>query len=205
MNKKVAPKILAVTNRRLSQEKFLDRIEKLAKTAINGIILREKDLSESEYEALAKEVLLICRHYKKECILHSFPDAALRLDAKKIHLPLWQAAEYENLKCFKQVGVSIHSVQEAKQAQELGAAYVTAGHIFMTDCKANLPPRGLPFLKEVCANVSIPVFAIGGIDDNNLERVLNAGAAGVCFMSSMMTCNDPQAYVARLYCAAEKY
>lgn len=101
MNKKSAPKILVVTNRRLCQEKFLNRIEKLAKAAIDGIILREKDLSESNYEALAKEVLTICRRHGKECILHSFPDVALRLEARKIHLPLWKAAECMNLDCFK--------------------------------------------------------------------------------------------------------
>ena len=203
MNNNSVPKILAVTNRHLCQENFLKRIEKLAQTAIHGFILREKDLSENEYEALAKEVLSICRRYQKECILHSFPDIALRLAVKKIHLPLRQAVEYKDLKCFQQVGVSIHSVQEAKMAQELGAAYVTAGHVFMTDCKANLPPRGLSFLKSVCANVKIPVFAIGGMDEHNLARVLEAGSAGACFMSSMMTSLDPQTYVARLYTVAK--
>ena len=198
MNKQPVPKLLVVTNRQLCQESFLIRIEKLAKTTINGIILREKDLSEDNYEALAKEVLLICRHYGKQCILHFFPDVALRLGAKKIHLPLWKAVESKNLDCFKKVGISIHSVAEAKEAQNLGAAYVTAGHIFVTNCKQGLLPRGLPFLKEVCANVSIPVFAIGGIDENNLTDVLGAGAAGVCLMSSMMTCGDPQEYVDQL-------
>lgn len=198
MNKKPVPKILVVTNRRLCQENFLNRIEKLTQTAIAGIILREKDLSESNYEALAKEVLAICRRYGKECILHSFPDVALRLDAKKIHLPLWQAAECKKLDRFKKVGISIHSVEEAKTAQDLGATYVTAGHVFATDCKPCLLPRGLSFVKDVCADVQIPVFAIGGIDENNLAAALDAGASGVCLMSSMMTCGDPQEYVDRL-------
>jgi thiamine-phosphate pyrophosphorylase len=198
MNKKPRPKILAVTNRRLCQESFLNRIQKLSQTAIKGIILREKDLSESSYEALAKEVLLICRRSGKECILHSFPDVALRLAAENIQLPLWKAAECKNLNCFKTVGIAIHSVAEAKEVQYLGATYVTAGHVFATDCKQGLLPRGLPFVKAVCANVSIPVFAIGGIAENNLVDVLDAGAAGVCLMSSMMTCGDPQEYVDRL-------
>lgn len=197
MNKKSAPKILAVTNRRLCQEDFLNRIEKLAQTAIEGIILREKDLSESNYEALAKEVLIICRRYEKKCILHSFPDVAFRLDATKIHLPLGKAAECKNLDCFQIVGISIHSVEEAKEAQDLGATYVTAGHVFATDCKQCLLPRGLSLVKDVCANVEIPVFAIGGINETNLAAVLDAGADGVCLMSSMMTCGDPQKYVDR--------
>jgi thiamine-phosphate diphosphorylase len=205
MNKKSPPKILVVTNRRLCQENFFNRIEKLAKTAIDGIILREKDLSESQYEALAKEVLTICRRYGKECILHSFPDVALRLEATKIHLPLRKAAECMNLDCFKKVGISIHSVEEAKEAQALGATYVTAGHIFATDCKQCLSPRGLSFVKAVRAVAPIPVFAIGGINENNLVAVLGAGADGACFMSSMMTCVDPQKYVDRLYSAVKYF
>jgi thiamine-phosphate pyrophosphorylase len=203
MNKKSPPKILVVTNRRLCQENFLNRIEKLAKAAIDGIILREKDLSESNYEALAKEVLTICRRYGKECILHSFPDVALRLESTKIHLPLWKAAECMNLDFFKKLGISIHSVEEAKEAQALGATYVTAGHIFATECKQCLSPRGLSFVKDVQAVAPIPVFAIGGINENNLAAVLDAGADGACLMSSMMTCGDPQKYVDRL-CSVAK-
>ncbi len=45
----------------------------------------------------------------------------------------------------------------------MGASYLTAGHIYATDCKRGLPPRGLGFLKEVCREVSIPVYGIGGI------------------------------------------
>ena len=63
---------------------------------------------------------------------------------------------------------------------------VTAGHIFATDCNQYLLPRGLSFVKDVRANVQIPVFAIGGINENNLATVLAAGADGVCLMSAMM-------------------
>lgn len=199
MKKKPMPKILVVTNRQICQENFLRRIEKLAKTQIDSIILREKDMTEEKYEALAQEVLMICRRYGKECILHSFPDAALNLGEKSIHLPLWKAVGYKKFHSFSRVGISIHSVEEAKQAKDLGAAYVTAGHIFTTDCKPSLPPRGLAFLKNVRAAVSIPIFAIGGINEDNLKCVLDAGADGVCLMSSMMTCSDPQAYVDRLW------
>lgn len=198
MNTNATPKILVVTNRRLCQENFLNRIEKLAQTTIDGIILREKDLSESKYEALAGEVLTICRRYEKMCILHFFSDVALRLGAEGIHLPLWKAAEYKNFRGFKHVGVSIHSVQEAKDAQNLGATYVTAGHVFNTDCKRNLPPRGISFLKNVCEDIPLPVYAIGGIREINVQSVLDAGVGGVCFMSSMMTCIDAKYYVDRL-------
>ena len=85
------------------------------------------------------------------------------------------------------IGTSVHSAEDAIYAMKHGAAYVTAGHVFATDCKKGLEPRGLHFLKDVCCNVDIPVYAIGGINENNMESCIKAGAAGVCMMSGYMT------------------
>ena len=68
----------------------------------------------------------------------------------------------------------------------LGADYLTAGHIFPTDCKKGLAPRGIDFLQNICQTVQVPVFGIGGIHPGNIEQVLDAGASGVCMMSEMM-------------------
>lgn len=89
---------------------------------------------------------------------------------------------------FSETGCSVHSVEEALEAQRLGATYLTAGHIYTTDCKKGLPPRGLDFLRSVCKAVSIPVYAIGGIHPGTkqLSEVMNYGAAGGCIMSDMM-------------------
>lgn len=86
------------------------------------------------------------------------------------------------------VGSSIHSPEEAIRAQKAGAAYVTAGHVYVTDCKKGLPPRGLEFLKEVCTKVTIPVYAIGGIHagTGQIQEVMDCGASGGCIMSEMM-------------------
>lgn len=91
-------------------------------------------------------------------------------------------------KLFPVLGTSVHSAAEAVEAEALGASYLTAGHIYATDCKKGLPPRGLHFLKEVCQSVSIPVYAIGGIklDGKQLEEVMQYGAEGGCVMSGMM-------------------
>lgn len=154
---------------------------------IDGIILREKDMSETEYEVLAEDVLAICERYHKKCILHSFPDAARRLGCQNIHLPL--RLLLENSGCmdgFVHIGSSVHSVQDALDAQAAGATYLTAGHIFDTDCKKGLPGRGMGFLAEVCRAVNIPVYAIGGITEKNLPEVMAAGAAGGCMMSLAM-------------------
>ena len=95
----------------------------------------------------------------------------------------------------KLLGVSIHAPEEAVRAQKLGADYVTAGHVFATDCKKGLPGRGLPWLEGVVKAVSIPVYAIGGIGPDNLAAVARTGAAGACLMSAFMACPDPQTYV----------
>ena len=88
----------------------------------------------------------------------------------------------------KILGSSIHSVSEAQEAQRLGADYLTAGHIYATDCKAGVPPRGLDFLEEVCRSVQIPVYGIGGvrIGSGQLDEMMARGAAGACVMSGMM-------------------
>jgi thiamine-phosphate pyrophosphorylase len=87
---------------------------------------------------------------------------------------------------FRVIGASCHSVEEALEAQQLGCTYITAGHVFATDCKKGLPPRGLDFLRAVCAAVDIPVYAIGGINSENLQDVMKCGAAGGCIMSGLM-------------------
>ena len=107
----------------------------------------------------------ICRQYQVPCILHTFWQEAAALGCPAIHLPLPLLRSLGGkpaLRQFQTLGTSIHSVEEAVEAVSLGASYVTAGHIFATDCKKGLPPRGLSFLKEVCETVSIPVYAISG-------------------------------------------
>jgi thiamine-phosphate pyrophosphorylase len=188
--------IFCVTNRKLCDE-FLAKIEKIATAKPSGIILREKDLSEVEYKILAKQVIEICNKYEVTCILHSFADVAIKLNSDKIHLPLpilRNMTDFQKSE-FKTIGASCHSVDEAIEAQRLGCTYITAGHIFATDCKKGLAPRGIDFLKEICSNVSIPVYAIGGIDSSNVNSVKNAGADGACIMSGLMSCEDVQGYI----------
>lgn len=171
---------------------FLSQIERVAASDIDMLILREKDLTEAAYTELAKQVLAVCRKQKKRCILHTYPDAVRSLHADGIHFPLPVLLDYKkqhgDLKAeeFGEIGTSVHSVEEAMQAVEAGATYVTAGHVFVTDCKKGVPARGLDFLAQVCRAVEIPVYAIGGIDEGNAVSCIQAGAAGVCMMSTLM-------------------
>lgn len=177
-------KVIAVTNRRLCKGDFEKQIRLLVECKVDYIILREKDLKESEYEKLAREVLTICEESKTICVLHKFIKVAHRLKAKAIHLSLPDAEEnLERLKEFTLVGVSTHSVEQVRGAQKCGANYVFFGHVYQTDCKKGLAPRGSSQLHEICQQANVPVYAIGGISPENAAATLAAGAAGVCVMS----------------------
>lgn len=188
--------IVCVTNRKLVKAyeengsflPFLEKIKEAAKKKPAFIILREKDLSPDDYKELAKKVFEICDGEKLNCVLHYFYREAIELGAKKIHLPLHILEDMteDEKKCFDVIGVSTHSVEDARRAKELGASYITAGHVFATDCKKGLAPRGLQFLADVCDSVDIDVYAIGGISENNMKQCISMGAKGVCMMSGFM-------------------
>ena len=182
--------LICITNRKLCSNNFLDQIEMIASAHPKAIVLREKDLSEKEYEQLARQVMQICQKHGTQCILHSFSNVATTLGATAVHmpLPLLQKMTPQEKSHFQIIGASCHSLEEAKEAQNLGCTYITAGHIFLTDCKTGLPGRGLPFLEEICKTVRIPVYAIGGISSQNMESVRKTGAAGACIMSGFMRC-----------------
>ena len=189
--------ILCVTNRLLCNEDFLVRIEKLAAAHPKGIILREKDLSEDEYMGLASKVIAICKKHGVPCILHSFLNATKELKCTAMHLPMHILRELsiEDRQGFTLLGASCHSVEDAIEAERLGCTYITAGHIFDTDCKKGLSGRGLSFLKQVCESVSVPVYAIGGIDASNIAEVRKVGASGACIMSGAMQCENVDEYI----------
>ena len=189
--------LLCVTNRKLCREPFLSQIEKIAKASPAGIILREKDLSEENYRELAAQVMRICQAYHVPCILHTFIDTAIALDAEAIHLPLpiLRSMSPQEKAHFSVLGASCHSTEDALEAQQLGCTYLTAGHIFATDCKRGVPPRGTAFLKQVCENAAIPVYAIGGISAENMQEVRGTGAGGACIMSGLMTCENVEVYM----------
>ena len=181
-------KNICVTNRNICRGNFLERIERIGRDGADMLILREKDLGEAEYELLARDVLAVCRKNNLPCVLHNYPGAARKIGHPALHLPmpLLRSLREEEKAFFKILGASCHSAEDAQEAEELGCTYITAGHIFETDCKQGLPGRGLEFLREVCRNVSLPVYAIGGIGPANMAFIREAGAAGACRMSYFM-------------------
>jgi len=168
--------LIAVTNRHLCSRPFTEQITRVCKLHPKALILREKDLPEEEYFSLARQVKEICEQFKVPFIPHFYPAVARELGCDRLHLPLPLLLENPKVVSdFHTVGTSIHSVSEAVEAEKLGTSYLTAGHIYVTDCKKGLAPRGLGFLKDVCSTVNVPVYAIGGIkfDEKQWYDVIN--------------------------------
>lgn len=198
-------KLKIVTNRNLHADlvsKFKEILTEYSKNEylegfeIDSVILREKDLDDYEYEKLLLSFLelekeLGLKERIKLCV-HTKFELAIKYNISSVHLSM---EDFEKLfisdkkkiffESFKEIGVSVHSKEEAYRARVLGANYLIYGHIFETACKPGLPPRGLALLKDICESVDIPVFAIGGINKDNAYKAIENKAFGVCMMSGI--------------------
>lgn len=177
---------IAITNRHLCDTALTTRLETIL-PHVDMVILREKDMELNEYTELAADVIKLCRSYDTLCILHSYVEAAIKLNHMHIHLPMpILRAQAGHMNDFTTIGASVHSVEEALEACNLSATYLIASHIFPTDCKPGMPPKGLGLISDICSRVSIPVYGLGGINDDNEALVLSYGASGTCRMSEYM-------------------
>lgn len=190
--------VVCVTDRRRCAGPFLDQVARLAAARPDAVLLREKDLSPEAYLDLARACRRRCAAAATPLIVHGHADVAARLGDVGLHLSLAAlTTRRHRLGAIARIGVSVHAVAEATAAEAWGADYLIAGHVFATACKPGLPPRGIGFLAEIAAAVSIPVLAIGGITPARLADIRHTGAAGVCVMSAAMT-GDPAPLIAAL-------
>lgn len=170
--------------------KQIERLAKLTELRPQSVILRAKALDKAAYRTLALQAQQSCKVTGIPLILHSDWQLAHDLGISKLHLPLALLRQMPACKRthFTWLSTSVHSVEEAIEAQALGATVLIAGHIYTTQCKAGLAPRGLGFLRAVCSTVSLPVYAIGGIGFDAAQHAeLQAnGARGACVMSAYM-------------------
>ena len=168
----------------------IERLTKLTELRPQAVILRAKSLDKAAYRTLALQAQQSCEAAGIALILHSDWQLAHELGISKLHLPLALLRQMPACKRthFTWLSISVHSVGEAQEAQALGATVLIAGHIYTTQCKAGLAPRGFGFLQNVCSAVNLPVYAIGGISFDAAQHAeLQAnGARGACVMSSYM-------------------
>ena len=165
-------------------------IRRAIRAGVDLVQIREKDLSGRELMELARWAVKEARAGRAKIIVNDRLDVAIASGAAGVHLGRESAAATEVVRWVKRmrgrraagflVGVSCHSMEEAREAERDGADYIHFGPVFETPSKRKFgKPQGVKKLREVCEAVRIPVNAVGGIDARNFERCLRAGAKGV--------------------------
>jgi len=164
---------------------------------LQAVQLREKDLGSCQLFESARELRNITREYGAKLLINDRIDIALAVGADGVHLgraslPVTVARRI--LGNDRLIGYSSHSVEEARQAEQDGADFVTFGPIFATPSKAAYgEPLGLTPLAEAASALTIPVFALGGVKKSSVDEVLSAGARGIALISAIFSVQDPTA------------
>lgn len=171
---------------------------------VRAVQLREKDLSAAELLPLARDLRSLTNHYHALLLINDRIDVALACQADGVHLgghSLPTDVARALLGPDRLIGVSTHSLDEIRIAADLGADFVTYGPIYETPAKVKYgPPRGIEALRDACRDtLSLPIYALGGINQANQQQVLSAGAAGIALISAVFAQADPATAV-REFC-----
>jgi thiamine-phosphate pyrophosphorylase len=163
---------------------------------VKAIQLREKDLSGRDLFSLAEKVAKLCQAYNAALFINDRIDVALAVDAAGVQLSqtsLPIVTTRALLGPQKIIGASTHSLQEAREAEQNGADFVLFGPVYFTTLKAGYgTPQGLPALKTIVDNISLPVYAIGGIKPENIESTNKLGVRGVALISAIVSAESPK-------------
>ena len=166
------------------------------------IQLRAKEMAANEFFGLAREIRQLSRTASSLFIVNDRVDIALAAQADGVHLgqedlPLDVARKLMGRE--RIIGLSTHDLAQAQAAERGGADYVGFGPIFGTVTKdTGYSPRGLAMLKEIRRAVKIPIVAIGGINENNVAQVWQAGADSAAIISDLMRAGDVTEKVKRI-------
>lgn len=188
-------RIHAVTDTQLLESPdFPDKAQILSATGLAAINLRAHGLEGRWIYEIAQALRKITAMKGVPLVVNDRLDVALAVAADAVHLgrrsiPLQAAAEFCRARKIP-FGYSCHSLEEAGEAQKLGAAYVYLGTIFPSASKPGTAPAGLALLERACRELELPVFAIGGISPANAAQVAGAGAFGAAAISAVWNAGD---------------
>ncbi|MFG6117994.1 thiamine phosphate synthase [Thalassobacillus sp. B23F22_16] len=190
-------KLVAVTNGKMRRQTLSAAIAEI-EPLVDLIILRETHMNDADYQSIVEGLIASGVNRDKLCI-HSRLDVAGETGAPNIHLKEKGSGvtKVKQTDPSLKVGVSVHSLQAAKQAEEEGADYVMFGHVYATSSKKGMEPRGLEELESITSSIDIPVIAIGGITPDRILEIQEAGAAGVAVMSGIFEAAQPLQAVKR--------
>ena len=170
-------------------------IQECVDAGVRAVQLREKDLSAAELLTLAQPLRELTRRVGARLFINDRLDVALAAEADGVQrghtsLPvrLMKAIVAGRLL----IGASVHSLEEAREAETGGADFLVFGPVYETPSKRPYgPPQGLEALARVVESASIPVFAIGGITPERVAEVRAAGAQGVAVISAILAADRP--------------
>ena len=168
---------------------------------VKVVQLRDKHRNRRELVPIAHELKQICAEANVLFIVNDYIDIALATDADGVHLgqsdlPVHPAREILPLN--KLIGCSVRTVEQALQAQEEGADYIGLGSIYHSPTKPDAEVIGLERLRQVKKAISLPVIALGGINEGNVDEVLDAGADSVAVIGAVLSTEDIQSAAGRI-------
>ena len=189
-------RLYLITDRKLiaDRDSLIAAVRQALKGGVKAIQLREKDLDTRELLKLAYKMREMTQKYNAKLFINDRFDVALAAGADGVHLTqnsIPAGAVRKVVKNKLLIGVSTHSLKEAKEAEKAGADFITFGPIYKTPSKLKYGnPLGVDKLEEVSSKIKIPVFAIGGIKSHRVKTVIKAGAYGVAMISEIFRAGD---------------
>lgn len=178
---------------------FEYRINELCQSNVGVIQLREKNLADGELLARAKIATAICKTSQTLFIVNDRPDVAVLSGADGVHigqdeLPIKDVRLMVPASMI--IGISTHSIEQARAAVENGADYIGVGPTFPSKTKCFSDFKGTELLKQVASEISIPAFAIGGINLDNVQQVIDAGLNRVAISNAIHSAESTSEAVA---------
>jgi thiamine-phosphate pyrophosphorylase len=160
------------------------------------IQLRAKDAPKDEVLEKARALRELTLRHGVPFIVNDYPEIAHAVCADGVHIgqeDLSVAEARALLGPNAIIGVSTHSIEQARAAERSGADYIGVGPVYSTGTKPGRKAVTLSYVREVAAEIRIPWVAIGGIDLQNVDDVLSAGAPSICAVSAIVGSGDPEA------------
>lgn len=187
-------KLYLITDRHVTKKPLAEAVRLALEGGVRAVQLREKDLSVRELLALARELRGITREFGAKLFINDRVDVAVAVDADGVHLggqSMPASAVRKIVGKDMLIGVSTHSINEAREAEAQGADFITYGPVFETTSKTKYgQPVGVESIYAVKKTVKIPLFALGGIKRGNIGLVMRAGADGVALISAILDSPD---------------
>jgi thiamine-phosphate pyrophosphorylase len=176
---------------------LVEVVEQALLGGVRAVQLREKDLSTDQLYRLAQRVLARTRAHGALLLVNDRIDVALAVGADGVHLGRRSLPPEEARRLLGPrsiLGVSCHSVTDAREAAQGGADFVVLGPIYATPSKAPYgPPLSPAVLRAAREDVTAPILAIGGINAARIPEVIGAGADGAALISAVVAAADPAA------------